>query len=226
MASLPDHAARSARPRPLASRCRARTPGQVLGELAGDGPRVVGGGVVGDRDPPREREVDGQVVVQPADRVGQDRLLVVHRDDDVDDELPAGRVRLEQQGVPARGRDGSGEPVGDRRRWSGSSRGWTCVFTVSAAGAAMPTSILARAGLPTPPRLGDRWERCHHRVNPPTGNVGACRRTGPSRSSWPSTTRSTSPSWWRWRSGSTASRCSARPPVARRSPPSSSAGRT
>jgi len=46
----------------------------------------VGGGVVGDRDPPRFVEQLAESIVQRADAVLEGRLLVVHGHDDVESE--------------------------------------------------------------------------------------------------------------------------------------------
>jgi hypothetical protein len=57
---------------------------QLGGERAGDGGRRVGARVVGDDDPPRERERLGQEAVQAAHGLLEGALLVVDGHDDVD----------------------------------------------------------------------------------------------------------------------------------------------
>ena len=67
--------------------------GQFRGELGGDSRGVVDAGVVGDRDARRERELLAQVAVQPAHRVGQCGLLVVHRHHHIEYGHPGGAGR-------------------------------------------------------------------------------------------------------------------------------------
>ena len=84
--------ARGSRPRRRAARARGpcargaapRRRGSSRGEPVGDLRRGVGAGVVGDDDPPAERELGGEEAVQTPDAVLQPGLLVVDGDDDVD----------------------------------------------------------------------------------------------------------------------------------------------
>ena len=68
----PSRRAAGARRRAARARARGRSPG------------VVGAGVVGDDDPPGEREGGAEEVVQPADAPAERELLVVDGDDDLD----------------------------------------------------------------------------------------------------------------------------------------------
>jgi hypothetical protein len=67
--------------------------------------RGVGRGVVGDDDAPGERELGGQIAMQPTDAALEPDLLVVDRDDDVDL-----RGRPEGGAVRSGRRDGHGHP--------------------------------------------------------------------------------------------------------------------
>ena len=76
---------RAARARgPCARGAAPATPRERPGQHAGDRGRVVGARVVGDDDPPRERELGVEEAVQAADAALEPGLLVVDRDDDVD----------------------------------------------------------------------------------------------------------------------------------------------
>jgi len=83
---------------------------EPLGQPLGQQPGGVGAGVVGDGDPEREREVGRQVAVEAHDAGLQYPLLVVDRNDDLDQD--AGRL--------GRCRDGGG--VGDQGQ--GAHGGW------------------------------------------------------------------------------------------------------
>jgi hypothetical protein len=96
--------------------------GQVVGQRGGDLRGCVGARVVGDDDAPRERQLGRQVVVQPADRGGEDALLVEDRHDDLD----AGRVRHGNGGEARLGEEvgeGHGARVGAVSRRT-VRRGW------------------------------------------------------------------------------------------------------
>ena len=58
--------------------------GQLGGQFCRDPGRVVDAGVVGDRDARLEREILPKMAVQPVNRIGEGRLLVVHRHHDVE----------------------------------------------------------------------------------------------------------------------------------------------
>ena len=82
VALLPRGAERE--PPPLAVEVQCPDTRKRRTQLLGDGPRAVGAGVVHHRDAPGEREVVGQVAVEPAHVAGHHVGLVVHRHDDVD----------------------------------------------------------------------------------------------------------------------------------------------
>ena len=79
--------------------------------------RRVGGRVVGDHDPPRERELGRQVAMQTADAALERRLLVQDRDHDVD----LGRGRRERAGPADEGGCGHGSHPAPRRWEPGGS---------------------------------------------------------------------------------------------------------
>ncbi len=99
------HTVRSARPRPFSVEVDGAHVRQPAGERRGDRPRRVGAGVVGDRDPERDRQRRRAVVVQPLDARGRGRPPRCRR---------GRRCRRRRPGdgrpaaVPRRARDGGG----------------------------------------------------------------------------------------------------------------------
>ena len=123
--------------------------GHIARQPAGDLPGQVGAGVVGDRDPEGVRQDGAQVGVQAQHAALQGRLLVVHRDHDVDGGGEGDQVLPHGEGS-AKGRGGHRQ-VGPGHRVRGGhvlkATGRTCEH---------PVSTLCRAREhPVPPTPAD-----------------------------------------------------------------------
>src|SRR5205807_1829834 len=139
---------------------------EVAGQPAGDPPGGVDAGVVGDRDPPRQREPVGEVALQPPDGELEVGFLVVDGNDDLDvgHGVAHGRGLEAEKRVGAHGpRVGPAPPASLRRSWEFSrstwagiprhSKGFAQSFLRMGVDPGRMTTTLTPAALPATPPL-------------------------------------------------------------------------